>query len=463
MASHLGNVSQSAAGMAASEVTSGNFSFGNISEGNSQISNSHMLQHSNAASYKANSFQMMDGRSEITTMSDGSQIANVATSNIPTSINLAQARSNQMSQMASESYQSGLNLTEASSSSLSSASRSMVSLSDTLSKLESSGDAANLGISSEQSQAIHHGKQLVKDFVKQTGIEESKAAQLLGSVSVGNSKGLGLISGSVGMSGDMSAKEQELYNKAQRFAEENNYQDALRNASQASKQLSHSVSDESARRLAEDVSGSYEQGISQRSEAAKSFSQSEQYQRQSMETLSNSASINFNANQQFVEWVAEQPADNTGGGTIGMREATRIVSTNPAIAQGHAERFLASQGLNPGSSVASSAASIRGGYDKEQSHQVHAVTRQSMDDVRANASSMGSSTHGGATRERVEGQLNHGHGEMQQGVSGIQNHGSYLKSTVFQEQDKGVIRRVGARGIKEAAALIPGYGEAQQK
>jgi conjugal transfer mating pair stabilization protein TraG len=146
-----------------------------------------------------------------------------------------------------------------------------------------------------------------------------------------------------------------------------------------------------------------------------------------------------------------------------MREATRIVSTNPAIAQGHAERFLASQGLNPGSSVASSAASIRGGYDKEQSHQVHAVTRQSMDDVRANASSMGSSTHGGATRERVEGQLNHGHGEMQQGVSGIQNHGSYLKSTVFQEQDKGVIRRVGARGIKEAAALIPGYGEAQQK
>lgn len=472
MASHLGGVSQSAAGMAASEVTSGNFSFGNISEGNSQISNSNMLQHSNGASYKAHSFQMMDGRSEITTMSDGSQVSNYATSNLPVSVNLAQARSNQLSQMSSESYQNGLNLSEASSSNLSSASRSMVSLSDTLSKLESSGDTANLGISSEQSQAIHHGKQLINDFAKTNQIDTEKSAQLLGSVGVGNGKGLGLISGSATANGQIGAKEQELYNKAQRFAEDHNYQDALRHASQASKQLSHNLSDESARRLAEDVSGSYEKGMSQRTEASKSFSQSEQYSRQAMDTLSNSATINFNASQQMVEWIAEQPADNTGGGKIGMREATRIVSTNPEVAQNYGERFLASQGLNPRVSVANSASSVRGHYDNEQSHQIYAVTKDSMNEVRTSASNMSGFDRGAQAREKTEAQLSSQQGEIHQGSSGIQTHGSHLKSEVHQEQDKGVIRRVGAKGIGEISNIGKGViddlknlrsGEAQQK
>jgi conjugal transfer mating pair stabilization protein TraG len=449
--------------MAASEVTSGNFSFGNISEGNSQISNSNMLQHSNGASYKAHSFQMMDGRSEITTMSDGSQVSNYATSNLPVSVNLAQARSNQLSQMSSESYQNGLNLSEASSSNLSSASRSMVSLSDTLSKLESSGDSANLGISSEQSQAIHHGKQLVNDFAKTNQIDTEKSAQLLGSVGAGNGKGLGLISGSATANGHIGAKEQELYNKAQKFAEDHNYQDALRHASQASKQLSHNLSDESARRLAEDVSGSYEKGISQRTEAGKSFSQSEQYSRQAMDTLSNSATINFNASQQMVEWIAEQPADNTNGGKIGMREATRIVSTNPEVAQSYAYRLLSSQGLNPRASVASSPASVRGNYDREQSHQINAVTKDSMDEVRSSASNMSGFDKGAQVRSQTEAQLSSQQGEIHQGSNGIQMHGSHIKREVYQEQDKGVIRRVGSKGISEAASLIPGSGEAQQK
>jgi len=104
MASHLGNVGQGAASMAASEITSGNLSFGNVSEGNVQISNSSMLQRSNAAAYKAPSFSMQDDRVEMTTMADGSQISNIGTSNLPISLNVAESQSNQLSQMASRSY-----------------------------------------------------------------------------------------------------------------------------------------------------------------------------------------------------------------------------------------------------------------------------------------------------------------------------------------------------------------------
>jgi conjugal transfer mating pair stabilization protein TraG len=85
MASHLGNVSQSSASLGASEVTSGNFNYGNISTGNSQIANTSMLNQSMNARYQASSFQMMDGRTDVSTMSDGSQVVNVGTSNLPLS------------------------------------------------------------------------------------------------------------------------------------------------------------------------------------------------------------------------------------------------------------------------------------------------------------------------------------------------------------------------------------------
>jgi conjugal transfer mating pair stabilization protein TraG len=193
MASHLGNVSQGAASMAANEVTSGNLSFGNVSQGNSQISNSSMLNHSNAASYKGSSAHIQDGRSEITTMADGSQVLNVGSSNLPVSLNVAESQSAQLSQMASQSTQKAMNLSESSAQNLSNSARSAVSLSESLSKLESAGNSASLGISTEQSKAIHHGANLTREFSKQNGIEEGKSAQMLASASFGTGKGVGLL------------------------------------------------------------------------------------------------------------------------------------------------------------------------------------------------------------------------------------------------------------------------------
>ena len=401
MASHLGNVSQGAASMAAGEVTSGNLSFGNVSQGNSQISNSSMLNHSNAASFKGASAHIQDGRSEITTMADGSQVLNVGSSNLPISLNVAESQSAQLSQMASQSEQKAMNLNESSAQNLSNSARSAVNLSETLSSLKSSGDSATLGISTEQSQAIHHGANLVKDFAKQNGIEEGKSAQMLANASIGTGKGkgkgLGLFGGSVGMGGEISAKEQELHTKAQRYAEDHNYQEAIRESANASKQISHSLSDESARRLAEETSGSYEKGMSQRNEASKSFRQAEDYTNQANFTKANSSTINANHNQQFGDWLANQQADNSNGGTIGARGASHIIAAKPQEAMAYAGRYMAEKGLTPTNTV-SSGSGLRSSYDKEKAHQVHSVTDENMQNVRSQASDLSNSTSQGTDR-----------------------------------------------------------------
>jgi conjugal transfer mating pair stabilization protein TraG len=465
MASHLGNVSQGAASMAANEVTSGNLSFGNVSQGNSQISNSSMLNHSNAASYKGSSAHIQDGRSEITTMADGSQVLNVGSSNLPVSLNVAESQSAQLSQMASQSTQKAMNLSESSAQNLSNSARSAVSLSENLSRLESSGDSASLGISTEQSKAIHHGANLTREFQQQNQIDEGKAAQLLANASFGTGKGGGLLGGSVSMGGDISAKEQELHTKAQKFAEDHNYQQAIRESANASKQISHSLTDESARRLSEDVSGSYETGMSQRSEASKSFRQAEDYSSQANFTSANSATINANHNQQFGEWLAAQPADNTNGGTIGARGASHIIAAKPQETMAYAQRYMAEKGLTPTNSVSSGSTS-RSSYDQDQGHQVHAVTRDSLQNVRNQANDM--TSVGSAARGAVEvAQSQHGQSISDESRSAL-DQGADLKRNVQAEQNKGVVRRLSGKGTKEISNMIDDvknikFGESQQK
>ncbi len=161
MASHLGNVSQSVAGQAAGESVTGNYSFGNLSEGNQQIANMNMLTHSQAATYRASSYQMVDGRTDITTMSDGSQIVNVGTSNLPVSLNIAETQSAQLSDMANKTHQNAVNLSESSAKNLGSSYKNMVDLSHAIGHSESLGDAVSQGISGEQSKAIHKTAQLI--------------------------------------------------------------------------------------------------------------------------------------------------------------------------------------------------------------------------------------------------------------------------------------------------------------
>lgn len=469
MASHLGNVSQGAASMAANEVTSGNLSFGNVSQGNSQISNSSMLNHSNAASYKGSSAHIQDGRSEITTMADGSQVLNVGSSNLPVSLNVAESQSAQLSQMASQSTQKAMNLSESSAQSLSSSYRNMTDLSNTLCQSESSSDSARHGVSTEQGQALQKGAQLIQDFAHQNNTQSQKAADMLAEASIGF--GLGKTGASSSYKNSLSASDQEIYQKAEKMMQDQGFSNTMRQATQASKDISHTASDENTRRLAEGVSGSYEKSESLRNEASKSYRQAEDYSSQANFTSANSATINANHNQQFGEWLAAQPADNTNGGTIGARGASHIIAAKPQETMMYAQRYMAEKGLTP-TNTQSSGTTSRSSYDQEQGHQVHTVTRDSIKAVREEAGAMEPRINGHATRQQVDSAMTARDAEIRSTSSQIQGGSEQIKYTVQKNQDKGVNHLAVGKGIKEvgdigkeAAQLGKKvwYGETQQK
>ena len=328
MASHLGNVSQGAASMAAGEVTSGNFSFGNISEGNRQIANTNMMSQSMAANYRASSFQMSDGRMDMTTMAHGSQIANIGVSNLPVSLNMAETQSAQYSQMASQSYQKALNQSQASSESLSNSGRTLIDLSERLNHGEQMTDGMNRNIQTEQSRAVNKSMQMIKDFAHQNQIDEGKSAELLMNASFGKGLSTGLFGASVGGGTAVRGSDQEIFTEAQKYAESRDFQQAARESMQAASSLSHTLSDEKSRSLAESVSGSFETGVQQRDEASKSFQQADSYNKQAMETQTQAATLNANYNQEFFDWLGHQQADHTAG-HIGKHGAAHILPMIP--------------------------------------------------------------------------------------------------------------------------------------
>ena len=329
------------------------------------MANTSMLQQSHAAFYRSGSFQHADGRTDMITASDGSQMINVSSSNIPISLNVAESQSAQLSEMQNQTWQQGMSQSQASSENLSNSLRQSLSLNEAIRASENAGNSMTQGISTEQSQSLSKTQKFVTDFAKQHNINEDKAANLFAEASVGGGV---FLKGSTGGKTSINAQEQKMLQDAEKVTQSQDYQQSVRESAQAAKSLSHTLTDEKTRNLAADVAGSYERGMQQRQEAAKNFSASENYGRQAMMTKANSASINANHNQQFVEWLSKQKADNTNG-TIGKHGAAHIIANDPQKTMGYANNYMAEKGVFPGSPVTSSPASIQQGYNNEMRHQ----------------------------------------------------------------------------------------------
>jgi len=466
MASHLGGVGQGAAAQAAGDAVSGNYSFGNISEGNVQMANTNMLAFSRAASYKAGSFHFADGRTEITTMADGSQVANVAVSNVPITLNRTDNDMAQTAEAAGKSYQDGLSFTESSANNFSNAYKTLASLSKSLGNSQSMNDGVSQGVSAEQSKDINETGRLIKQFSDAHKIDVTKGAELFGSITAG---GGAFVNVSAGAKGSTSSSDSELLEAAKNFMKETNFQEVARRASQSAKTLSHTLTDEESKKFAREVAGSYEEGMSQRKEASKSFSEAEFYRNEMSHIQANSASINANFTQQFVDWLAKQHKEGTNE-VIGMRGALTMMATEPQLVQAYARQFMKEQGLAPKAPMTTNPSKIKAHYDNETRQNINTVNRDPVHKVEEQASSV-VNTHMSERREvlrnDVDQNIKQTDQKITQGSSNISQKGSKVQKKVKNQEGGSVVGRAAGKLIEpdkmDAEAYKALRGKPQQK
>ena len=372
----LSNVTQGAASQAATESATGNYNFGNISEGTRQISNTSMLNHSYAASYRSGSFHQADGRSDLITSADGQQVLNIGNSNLPVSLNVAETKSTQLMTQAGVSHQKGLALSESSAKNMADTLNKSVELSDHIAKSKQGSEQYSDNKSIEQIAALNKSAQIVKKFGDDHNVTTTKAAQILAAVNCSTDRSVvGKIIGQiVGANAEIrgsisaDANVQNIDRDAREVMKSQDFQESLRGSSQLTHNQSFAKHDDEGKRLADNLNYSWNESNNLRQEAIKNFTESENYQKQATAIKNSSASINANYNQQFLEWFAVQKADNTSNGHIGNMGVAHIMAHNPEIATKYAERFLEERNILPAEFVelqAKSPDNLKSSYQKD--------------------------------------------------------------------------------------------------
>ena len=407
------------------------------------------------------------------TMADGSQIVNIGTSNLPVSPNVTEAKSAQQSEMATQSYQNGLNLSKSSSKHLGDSYRQLVDLSNNLAVAESLSDGMSTGVSAEQSKVIHKAAQLISGVDHDNQINTDKSANISGSVGIGSGKGGGLLSGSLGGQASVSASDQDILRAVEKFSTDENFQKAYREAVQASVNVSHNASNETAKRLSDGVAGSYEKSMAERAEAAKSFQESAAWSQQAINTRTNAAAINANYSQPFFEWLAAQPADNANG-HIGHRGAADIIARQPHEATAWGNKFMSEMNLMPSVSLSTNPNQVRADYQAETGHQVYSATKGSLESVRQQGAeqlpSEASIKQKGEDFVREEGAsfININSEYIDTASNKVSGQGSKIQKKVKDQQGRYVTGRVLEKVGQEIASTVDDLtnfknGEPQQK
>ena len=137
----------------------------------------------------------------------------------------------------------------------------------------------------------------------------------------------------------LSDSERKTLSEAKDFVKQNNFQDALSQASQSVRDTKYSDMDDEGQRLAKGVHGSYDTSNTYREEAGKSLQRSKAYSEMASDVHRTSATINSNANQGYNQWLRQQPLPNSNG-PMGIKEAEVMMASRPDMERQYQQRFV---------------------------------------------------------------------------------------------------------------------------
>lgn len=366
LAQRLGGSLDSATASAVNESASGNFSFGNT---NFDTHN----QHLQTANHLETSGRMMAGGmsrllsngSSMTVNPDGSIVMDSggAISRLGTSVNLANsihAAANQQSEMA---------LNHSSSKMISAASqytqsiRSLYEYADSQQHSDGMHTSDSTTKSNAFTQASSKVHEMVTSYMKEHHATEADATKAMGAAYVegsltgkldSNKQIVGkLASWVTGASGNVSVTgggrherssthehiDSSVINDAKRIADQNNLSETLDNALRYAHDQSHQVSDDVTQRSSQSFAQSMDQGNTYRQESTEQFQASESYREMASYSQENAATINTNADQDFMNWLSDQPM-SPGKKSMGVYAAESLSVNDPIQAQYFAQQYV---------------------------------------------------------------------------------------------------------------------------
>ena len=349
LANHLGGPATMAASRAAEDLISGNYSFGNVSQGVMQANNSTFGQQMMSPSYHSGSFRQSDGHSERNTTVYGTQIVSVAASQLQRSVSMNESVSHASTQQASNAAQTAENKSIAAAHSNAESYRNAYDLSVIQGRSISEGDTHSISQGTSESRAFNELQQHVDKFATDHGISNEKASNFLFSASAAVEGGIGFsflgngltAKASVGSSTDWrtSESDRKTFSDAMDYAKQEGFQDSLSGVVSHAKDIRASELTDEGKKYHTAMNAASEQSNQLRNEASASYQKSQSYSELASKAKQHGHQINANMNQEYFNWLQQQPLSNSKG-VMGVQEAQTIVTSRPDMDRDYQKSFI---------------------------------------------------------------------------------------------------------------------------
>ena len=314
MTSSLTGPAQSAAGSAAAEQVTGNYSYGNVGLSNTNAHNVQEFKQSYSGMLSHGSVGINSGSQTMTHASDtGQTFVRQSDSYLREGISRSEAFSRSLQESLTSSESAVLDSSTSVSSSINDSSNKAVGLVEAISKHAQSGESFSIQDSSGAQQALSGMYNTAQEYSNATGLSMDSAVKEMASLGVNS----GIVGQMIGVKGGLEGSGQkgvsdfENYSELTKAMESNQFQEHLqtiRNLS--SSEVSSLLGSEDAK-YHEDFVQSLNQVESSSEQLRSAYSK--QSALSDLQSYSESESVTFhqNLNQQFVDFLSDKYQGDT--------------------------------------------------------------------------------------------------------------------------------------------------------
>jgi conjugal transfer mating pair stabilization protein TraG len=315
IAGNMMQASQGAAGAAAQEQVTGNYSYGNVSMGNTQYNTAQMNQQGLAARFSDGYMQESTGHYDMTYTPEGS-VMDQKVSHLPVNFSVGQSLSNGYQRRAESSmnsaYSEGVQLNQ----SWDHAYREMASFDQHIGSHSGMNSGQSMGIDTSTQQSMQTVMSQTQTFAKKYGIEESRAmsylAGLNGTAGVGGNLGPVALSASANLGANYSgsASKQQMIEDAISIATSKDFTESMSQLKRFSQNTEFSEGQDMGKRLSETISTSFDRSDHLSKSIGQHLSASETLSRSASYAKDNSARMDQNYNDEMWQGFVQHVGGN---------------------------------------------------------------------------------------------------------------------------------------------------------
>lgn len=317
IAGNMMQASQGAAGAAAQEQVTGNYSYGNVSLGNTQYNTAQMNQQGLSARFSDGYLQESTGQYDMTYTSDGS-VMDQKVSHLPVNVSVGQSLSSNYQRRAESALHSAYSEGAQMNQSWDHAHREMVSFDQHMGAQSGVQSGQSLGIDTSTQHSMQTVMSTAQTFAKRYGMNESRAMTILGGMhgaaTVGADKwGVGFsLAGKAGVDYSGSADKHKMIEEAMNITSSKEFSESMSQLKRFSQTTEFSEGQDMGRRLSATLSSSFDRSDSLSKSISQHLAASENYSKSATYARDNSARIDRNYNdamwESFVQHVGGIPS-----------------------------------------------------------------------------------------------------------------------------------------------------------